>query len=126
MLYGNGTATADDVRAAARIRRRDPRCFGVGAGPLARAGLIAVPTSEVWPSRTACKLYWVWELVNREADRALADHPDLPPTRATMTRATACKVFFFPSLSHKPTGPTAGTAAPRDGGIVPHDSKISL
>ena len=81
MLAGDGTASADDVRAAVELPPGiDPRCFGSVAGRLAYDKIIR-PAGFVRSTRPECHARWVqvWELADRQAaERWLATHPDLP------------------------------------------------
>ncbi|MHB1037770.1 MAG: hypothetical protein ACYC35_25455 [Pirellulales bacterium] len=79
MLLDDGTATADDVRAAVALPARiGPRCLGAVPSILARLGIIRAdgyavtrrPEAHGRPVR-------LWRLVDRAAAlRWLADHPD--------------------------------------------------
>ncbi|HEX2972657.1 MAG TPA: hypothetical protein VHP11_10010 [Tepidisphaeraceae bacterium] len=81
MLNGNGTATADDVRAAVTVPAGiDPVALGAVPGALARAGIIRRsgfrtsdrPEAHVRPVS-------VWSLTDRNAALTwLRDHPDRP------------------------------------------------
>jgi len=81
MLTGDGTATADDVRAAVDLpANTNPNTFGAVPGPLAKAGIIRMVSLRLSarPKRHA-GLNRVWELADRAAAlRWLANHPELP------------------------------------------------
>jgi len=81
MLAGDGTATADDVRAAVELPAElDPRCLGSVPGRLAYDGIIG-PAGFVRSARPEGHARWiqVWQLADRAAAEAwLRDHPDRP------------------------------------------------
>jgi hypothetical protein len=80
MLNGDGTATADDVRAAVELPPDiNPVCLGPVPQALARVGIIersgfALTTRAAGHARPVT----VWRLVDQDAARQwLADHPEL-------------------------------------------------
>jgi hypothetical protein len=85
MLDGDGTATADDVRAAVDLPAdMDPRCLGTVPGRLAYDKIIR-PDGRAKTTRAAAHARWLerWALIDRAAAlRWLADHPDLPDPSA--------------------------------------------
>lgn len=80
-LMANGTATADDVRAAVELPPGiNPKCFGAVAVPLAKAGIIERVTYAATARPEAhARPVAVWRLADRAAAIAwLAAHPDRP------------------------------------------------
>jgi hypothetical protein len=79
MLWGDGRATADDVRAAVRLPEEiNPKCFGAVPIALAKAGII-----ECCGMITSCRPeaharpVKVWRLVDQQAALAwLGSHPN--------------------------------------------------
>ncbi len=111
MLAGNGTATADDVRAAVELPDdMDPRCLGTVPGRLAYDKIIR-PDGRTKTTRAAAHARWLerWALIDRAAAvRWLADHPDLPDP-GDDDQAAGSQGFLF-RLPHNEPTPTAGTA----------------
>jgi hypothetical protein len=85
-----GTATADDVRAAVQLPGDvSPKCFGSVPGPLARAGIIRHSDFTVTARPVAhARPVTVWELIDRNGAEAwLRDHP--PPEKDCPTVGAA-------------------------------------
>ncbi len=112
MLDGDGTASADDVRAAVELPPGiDPRCFGSVAGRLAYDKIIR-PAGFVRSTRPECHARWVqvWELADRQAaERWLATHPDLPDL-ADADQGDKRQGVLFDQKTATPTGDAAGAA----------------
>ena len=110
MLNGDGTATADDVRAAVELPPEiDPRCLGSVPGALASAKIIEAAGFVRSARRERHASYiQVWNL----ADPAkvilwLRDHPDLPdPANADQGNSPRRQGILF---DHQTTTPAAGT-----------------
>ena len=114
MLDGDGSATADDVRAAVELPPGiDPRLLGSVPGRLAYDRIIS-PAGFVRSTRPERHVSFiqVWALANREAAlQWLADHPDLPDLDESEGAAGSQRVLF--SLTQEtamPTGEAVGIA----------------
>ena len=109
MLDGDGTATADDVRAAVDLPPGiDAKLFGTVPHRLAYDRIIR-NAGRVKTARAVAHARWLerWALADRAAAlRWLADHPDL---RDPGDQAAGSQGFLFPTTNNEPT-PTAGTA----------------
>jgi hypothetical protein len=107
MLTGDGTATADDVRAAVDLPAdMDPRCLGTVPGRLGYDRIIRAAgfVRSGRPQRHASYIQR-WALADRAAaEKWLRDHPDLPDPG---DQAAGAQGFLFP---HNEPTPTAGTA----------------
>jgi hypothetical protein len=114
MLDGNGTATADDVRAAVELPSSiDPRSLGPVPGRLAYDKIIR-PVGFVRSTRPERHASWlqVWALVDRAAAlRWLDAHPDRPDPGADDGGACSQRVLFPIEPKNEP-GTVAATAAP--------------
>lgn len=80
-LLADGTATADDVRAAVELPPDiDPKCLGAVPGALARAGIIRrVGFASTNRAAAHARPVSVWQLADRTAALTwLAEHPDRP------------------------------------------------
>jgi hypothetical protein len=112
MLAGDGTATADDVRAAVELPAdMDPRCLGTVPGRLAYDRIIR-PDGRLKTTRAAAHARWLerWALADRAAAlRWLADHPELPDLDADQGDGHQ-RVLFDTQETATPTGTTAGAA----------------
>ncbi|NLF07621.1 MAG: hypothetical protein GX594_06535 [Pirellulaceae bacterium] len=109
MLNGNGTATADDVRAAVELPPgMDPRCFGSVPGPLARAEIIRRAGFAKSARRERHASYiLLWELADTDkAIRWLREHPEL---LAPDEREGAAVERQYVLFDQENTTPTAGT-----------------
>ena len=112
MLAGDGTATADDVRALVSLPPGiDPRCLGSVPGRLGYDKIIG-PDEFVRCTRREGHARWLqrWRLIDREkARRWLADHPDRPDPADDNQGDDAQRVLFPTNPTNEPT-PTADTA----------------
>jgi hypothetical protein len=114
MLNGDGTATADDVRAAVELPPDiDPRCLGATPGRLAYDRIIQAVgfIRSTRPERHASWLQ-VWSLADRAASlRWLDAHPDLPdPGADDQAAGKRQTVLFNQQETATPTGEAAGAA----------------
>ena len=113
MLTGDGTATADDVRAAVDLPAdMDPRCLGTVPGRLGYDKIIR-PDGRTKTTRAAAHARWLerWALIDRAAAvRWLADHPDVPDPAAD--QGAGSQGFLFPIQPTNEPGATVAAAAP--------------
>jgi hypothetical protein len=111
MLAGDGTATADNVRAAVDLPAdMDPRCLGTVPGRLGYDRIIR-PDGRLKTTRAAAHARWLerWALADRAAAvRWLADHPDLPDPGDDDDGHQ--RVLFDTQETATPTGTAAGAA----------------
>ena len=113
MLASDGTATADDVRAAVELPAdMDPRCLGTVPGRLAYDKIIR-PDGRTKTTRAAAHARWLerWALIDPAgAVRWLADHPDLPDPAADQGDRHQGVLFDISQETATPTGDAAGAA----------------
>ena len=127
MLDGDGTATADNVRAAVELPAgMDPRCLGSVPGRLAYDHVIRAAgfVRSTRPVRHASWLQ-VWELRDRAAAECwLRDYPDLPdPADDDADEPTVQTSLFDTQEIATPTGPPPAMLCK---GVQFNDSKISV
>jgi hypothetical protein len=112
MLTGDGTATADDVRAAVDLPAdMDPRCLGTVPGRLGYDRIIRAAgfVRSGRPQRHASYIQR-WALADRAAAlRWLADHSDMPDPGADQGDGHQ-RVLFDTQETATPTGTAAGAA----------------
>ena len=108
-VLADGTATADDVRAAIALPDGvDPRCLGAVPGPLAAAGLIALDGYQraARPERHASVIAR-WRLADADAARLwLTANPDVPDPPVPDGEVGAW--LFPPGESHATAATVAG------------------
>ncbi len=114
MLNGDGTGTADDVRAAVELPTDlDPRCLGPVPGRLAYDKNIR-SAGFVRSTRPEGHARWiqVWALADRQAAlRWLTNHPDLPDP-GTDDQGNGTQAFLFPIQPTNEPVAAVATAAP--------------
>jgi hypothetical protein len=103
MLDGDGTATADDVRATVDLPAgMDPRCLGTVPGRLGYDRIIR-PAGRIRTRRPEAHARWIdrWALADQAAAlRWLADHPDLPDPGADQGDGLQRVLFQTHPITH--------------------------
>ena len=103
MFDGDGTATADDVRAAVTLPAdMDPRCLGTVPGRLGYDRIIR-PAGRIRTRRPEAHARWIdrWALADQAAAlRWLADHPDLPDPGADQGDGQQRVLFQTHPITH--------------------------
>lgn len=113
MLAGDGTATADDVRAALELPADiDPRCLGSVPGRLAYDHIIGSTgfRKSARPERHASYIQ-VWRLLDRQGALAWLHHnPDCPDPTDEGEGVAVQGLLFDSQETATPTAGTAGAA----------------